>query len=171
VKQLAEDQTPTYQKMETERIQRCLALLKYFQGALDQAKTPPITPSHRRQFINDTLLSLAWKSQSLLCKDPLAGYMDATHLPRELMDIVMTYVGLTNLQKTGSSLAEFYRIQHKATEERENRRVFDAQTVWFEKHEPKIRIGLLVTLCVVTIVAVVWLRSYAREMIAMEDVI
>jgi cell division protein FtsL len=117
------------------------------------------------------LSSLSLGSHRVCCAKIRWPGMDATHLPRELMDIVMTYVGLTNLQKTGSSLAEFYRIQHKATEERENRRVFDAQTVWFEKHEPKIRIGLLVTLCVVTIVAVVWLRSYAREMIAMEDVI
>jgi hypothetical protein len=95
--------------------------------------------------------------------------MDATRLPRELMDIVMTYVGLTNLEKTGKSYSELALIQNIKREAREKQ---DTERAWYDNYGSTILNGCLITGCVIlTIAAILLLQAYTKIMIAMEDVI
>lgn len=81
--------------------------------------TSPLSPAVARHVVHEVTLPLIWKSQALLCKDPLSGYMNATHLPKEIIEMIMLYVGLINIHPKSGSYREMNMNSMRKIIERE----------------------------------------------------
>jgi hypothetical protein len=79
--------------------------MNMFQSSSRLRHLPISAPSSLRSTLvtHEIILPLIWKSQALLCKDPLCGYMTATHLPQEIIEIILLYVGLYSSTRSSSS--------------------------------------------------------------------
>jgi hypothetical protein len=80
--------------------------MKLFESCSTRHQNLSSSPLRRQYLTHEVTIPLLWKSQALLCKDPLMGYMNATHLPKELIELILLYVGVFDLHKTGGSYRE-----------------------------------------------------------------
>lgn len=93
--------------------------------------TSPLSPVITKYVLHEVTLPLIWKSQALLCKNPLLGYMNATNLPKELIEMIMLYVGLINIHRKSGSYREMnMNSMRKILEKDKKETSIDKHTLW-----------------------------------------
>lgn len=80
--------------------------MKLFESCSTRHHNVPFSVIRKKYITHEVTMPLLWKSQGLLCKDPLMGYMNATHLPKELIEMILLYVGVFDPYKTGGTYRE-----------------------------------------------------------------